>query len=56
MAVDRQQILRQDSVGAHLLSSYWFNMEGKEYLKGLIKPLIKQISNDFKSDKIEVHI
>lgn len=45
LEIDRNKsgLLREESLGSCLLRHYWFNYEGKQYLKAVVSPLVKEI-------------
>jgi len=47
-------ILREESLGSCILKTYWFHVEGKDYLKKLIKPFVKEICKSSKTKALEV--
>jgi len=47
-------ILREECLGSCLLKHYWFHLEGKEYLKKIIKPFVKEIGKNSKTKALEV--
>jgi len=47
-------ILREESLGANLLKLYWFHFEGSEYLRKIVKPLVKGVVSEAKSKPLEI--
>jgi len=47
-------ILREESLGSTILKTYWFSFEGKEYLKTIIRPLVKEVCKLTKKQALEV--
>jgi len=42
--LNKNGLLREESLGSSILRNYWFNHEGKDYLKTVVAPLIKEIN------------
>jgi len=42
--INKNGLLREESLGSSLLRNYWFNYEGKDYLKTVIAPLVKEVN------------
>ncbi len=42
--VNKNGLLREESLGSSMLRNYWFNHEGKDYLKTVVAPLVKDIN------------
>jgi len=53
---NRVGILREESIGASLLKNFWFHYEGSEYLKTVVKPLVKTVCEKTKSRPLEIDI
>lgn len=51
---NKNGILREESFGASLLKNYWFHFEGKNYLKQLLRPLIKEVTSLTKTKALEI--
>lgn len=54
--IDRNKsgLLREESLGSSLLRNYWFNFEGKPYLKSVVTPLVKEVISMTKSKPLEI--
>jgi len=42
--INKNGLLREESLASSLLRNYWFNYEGKDYLKTVIAPLVKEVN------------
>jgi len=42
--LNKNGLLREESLGSSLLRNYWFNYEGKTYLKAVVGPLVKEVN------------
>jgi len=47
-------LMREETLGASLLKNYWFHFEGKNYLKSVVKPLVKDVIAETKSKSLEI--
>jgi hypothetical protein len=53
-ADNRLGILREESWGAFLLKILWFRLEGRQYLRDLVHPLVAEIKKETKTKSLEV--
>jgi len=53
LARNRAALLREETLGVHILRAFWFHFDGKEYISAIIAPLVNEVMDATKNRSLE---